>query len=133
MRIAYMTTDEVNRASAAQMAGEFGAFICALAPKDSPPDNQFLAVLYDLDDIERQQRAELVAQIVSRASTRPTAVHGYDITDEQAATLRRHGVAVSKRLHAGLIRSLCKAAQPSRATVPADDDRTELTWVNVVN
>jgi nitrate reductase cytochrome c-type subunit len=133
MRIAYMTIDEVNRASAAQMAGECGAFICALAPKDSPPDDQFHAVLYDLDDMQKSQRAELVAQIQGSPSTRPRAVHGYDITDEQARILRRHGVAVSKRLHAGLIRSLCKAAQPSRATVPADDDRTELTWVNVVN
>jgi hypothetical protein len=133
MRIAHMTTDEVNRATAAQMAGECGAFICALAPKDSPPDDQFLAVLYDLDDMHKQQQVELVAQIVSSPSTRPRAVHGYDITDEEASALRRHGVAVSKRLRAGLIRSLCVAAQPSSATVPTDDDRTELTWVNVVN
>ena len=133
MRIAYMTNDEVNRASAAQMAGECGAFICALAPKDSPPDDQFLAVLYDLDGLQRHERAELIAQIVSSPSTCPRAVHGYDITDEQSRFLRRHGVAVSQRLHAGLIRSLCKAAQPSRETVPPDDDRTELTWVNVVN
>jgi nitrate reductase cytochrome c-type subunit len=133
MRIAYMTIDEVNRASAAQMAGECGAFICAQAPKDSPPDDQFLAVLYDLDGLQRHERAELIARIVSSPSTCPRAVHGYDITDEEASALRRHGVAVSKRLHAGLVRSLCKAAQPSRATVPAEDDRTELTWVNVVN
>jgi hypothetical protein len=133
MRIAYITTDEVNRALAAQIAGECGAFICALAPKDAAPGDQFLAVLYDLDDIERPRRADLVAQILSSPSTRPSAVHGYDITDEEASALRRHGVAVSQRLRAGLVRSLCKAAQPSRATVPADDDRTELTWVNVVN
>jgi hypothetical protein len=133
MRIAYMTNDEVNRASAAQMAGECGAFICALGPKDSPPNDEFLAVLYDLDDIERLQRAELVAQIVSSPSTRPRAVHGYDITDEQARILRRHGVAVSHRLRASLIRGLCKAAQPSRATVSTEEDRTELTWVNLVN
>ena len=89
MRIAYMTTDEVNRAAAAQMAGECGAFICALAPKDSPPDDQFLAVLYDLDDIERKQRAELVAQIVRSPSTRPRAVHGYDITHAEEARILR--------------------------------------------
>jgi hypothetical protein len=133
MRIAYMTNDEVNRASAAEMAGECGAFICALAPKESPSDDQFHAVLYDLDNLPRQQRAELVAQILSSPSNRLRAVHGYDITDEQARILRRHGVAVSQRLHAGLIRSLCKAAQPNRATVAPDEDRTELTWVNLVN
>jgi nitrate reductase cytochrome c-type subunit len=133
MRIAYMTNDEVNRALAAQMAGECGAFLCALAPTESPSDDQFHAVLYDLDVLPRLQRAELVAQIVSSPSTRPRAVHGYDITDEQARILRRHGVAVSHRLRAGLIRGLCKAAQPSRETVSTEEDRTELTWVNLVN
>ena len=53
MRIAYMTNDEVNRALAAQMAGECGAFICALAPTESPSDDQFHAVLYDLDVLPR--------------------------------------------------------------------------------
>jgi hypothetical protein len=133
MRIAYITSDEVNRASAAQMAGKCGAFICALAPKESPSDDQFHAVLYDLDVLPRQQRAELVAQIVSSPCTRPRAVHGYDITDEQTTILRRHGVAVSQRLRAGLMRCLCKAAQPSCATVATEEDRTELTWVNLVN
>jgi hypothetical protein len=133
MRIAYMTNDEVNRALAVRLAGECGAVICALGPKDSPTDDLFHAVLYDLNDIHNRPRAQLVAQILSSPSTHPRAVHGYDITDEEANALRRHGVAVSQRLRAGLIRSLSTAAQPSRATVPPDDDRTELTWVNVVN
>ena len=132
MRIAYITNDEVNRSFAAQVGQQCGAFICALAPMDSPPDDRFQAVVYDLDDLQRQDRAELVAQIAGSPSTRPRAVHGFDITDEQARILRRHGVSISRRLHAGLIRSLCKAAQPSRATVPPDEP-TELTWVNVVD
>jgi hypothetical protein len=133
MRIAYMTNDNVNRALAVQIAGECRAFICALAPKNSTSDDLFHAVLYDLDAVQRHERAELVGQIVSSPSTRLRAVHGYDIAVEQARILRYHGVAVSQRLHAGLIRSLCRAAQPSRATVPPDDAQTELTWVNIVN
>ena len=58
-------------------------------------------------------------------------VHGYDITDEQARTLRRHGVAVAQRLHPALLRSLCKAALRNHATVPSDGALTDLTWVNV--
>jgi hypothetical protein len=114
------------------MAAECGAVICALLPKDPPPDGQFHAVLYDLDDVQKHRRADVVAQILLCPATCPRAVHGYDITDEQAKALRRHGVAVGQRLYPGLIRNLCKAAQPSRATVPPDDDLTDLTWVNLV-
>jgi hypothetical protein len=93
MRIAYMSTDEVNQALAAQRAAECGAVICARLPVVPPPDGQFHAVLYDLDDVQIHRRGEVVAQILSNPSTRPTAVHGYDITDEQAKTLRRHDTA----------------------------------------
>ncbi len=133
MRIAYMTTDEVNQAVAARMAAECGAVICARLPEDPPPVGQFHAVLYDMDDVQNHRRGDVVEQILLCPSTCPRAVHGYGITDEQAEALRRHGVAVGQRLHSGLIRSLCKAAKPSRATVPPDDDLTELTWVNLVN
>ena len=61
----------------------------------------------------------------------PTAVHGYGIADEQAQALRRHGVAVAQRLHPALLRSLCKAARRSRATVPSDGTLTDLTWCNL--
>jgi hypothetical protein len=132
MRIAYMTTDEVNENLAAEMAAECGADICARLPLDPLPDGQFHAVLYDLDSSQKHRCGEIVALILSSPLTCPRAVHGYDITDEQAEALRQHGVAVGQRLRAGLIRSLCKAARPSRATVPPDDERTERTWVNVV-
>ncbi len=132
MRIAYMTTDEVNQSLAAEMAADCGADICPRLPPGRVPDGQIHAVLYDLDRLQKHRRDEIIALILSSRSTRPRAVHGYDVTDEQAKALRQHGVAVSQRLRAGLIRSLCKAAQPSRANVPADDARTELTWVNVV-
>jgi hypothetical protein len=133
MRIAYVTTDEVNQALAAKMAAECGAVICALLPKDPLPAGQFHAVLNDLDDVQKHKRGEVIAQILRSPSTCPRAVHGYDITDRQAKDLRRHGIAVGQRLHRALIRTLCKAAQPSRATVPPDGELTDLTWVNLVN
>jgi hypothetical protein len=133
MRIAYMTTDEVNQALAAKLAAKCGAVICALLPKDSLPEGQFHAVLNDLDAVEKHRRGEVVAQILRSPSTCPRAVHGYGITDEQTKDLRRHGIAVGQRLRLGLIRALCKAAQPSRATVPTDGGLTDLTWVTLVS
>jgi hypothetical protein len=133
MRIAYITTEEVNQNLAAGMAGKCGAYVCARLPLVPLPDGQFDAVLYDLDDLQKHKRGEFVALILSSPSNLPRAIHGYAITDEQAKALRHHGVAVVQRLRASLIRSLCKAAQPSRENVPADDAVTELTWVNLVN
>jgi hypothetical protein len=131
MRIAYLTTDEVNQTLAAGMAAERGADICARPPQEPLPDDQFDAVLYDLDDLQKHKRGEFVALILSSPSTCPRAVHGYDITDEQAKALRTHGVVVGQRLRSGLIRNLCTAAPPGRVTVPPDHERTELTWVNL--
>ena len=133
MRIAYMSTDEVNQNLAAGMAAKCGAYVCARLPLVPLPDGQFDAVLYDLDDLQKHKRGEFVALILSSPSTRPRAVHGYAITDEEAKVLRHHGVAVGQRLRSGLIRSLCTAAQPRSAIIPRDQERTELTWVNLVN
>jgi hypothetical protein len=132
MRIAYITTDEVNQSLAAGIAAKCGAGICAPLPQNPMLDGQFDAVLYDLDDLQKNKRGEFVALILSSPSTCPRAVHGYDITDEQAKALRHLGVVVGQRLRSGLIRSLCTAAQPGRVTVPPDRERTELTWVNLV-
>jgi hypothetical protein len=133
MRIAYLTNDEVNQNLAAVMSAECGADICARLPQDPMPDGQFDAALYDLDDVQKHRRDEFVALILSSPSLCPRAVHGYDITDEQAKALRRHGVIVGQRLRSGLIRSLCTAEQPGRATVLHDHERTELTLVNLAN
>jgi hypothetical protein len=132
MRIAYMTTDEVNQTLAAKMAAECETDLYVRLPLDPPPDGQIDAELYDLDHPQKHRRGDIVALILRSPSTRHIAVHGYDVSDEQVKALRRHGIIVGRRLRFGLIRSLCKAAQPSRATVPPDDERIELTWVNVV-
>jgi hypothetical protein len=132
MRIAYLTNDEVNRTQADTAAAECGTIICALPSNDFRPDGQFDGVLYDLESVEKDERADLVAQIIGSPSTCPRAVHGYCISDEQAKNLRRRGLAVVKRFRAGLIRILCNAAYRSDATVPPDNELTDLTWVNLV-
>ncbi len=41
-------------------------------------------------------------------------------------------MAVARRLHSGLLRSLFTAARQNQETVPQDDTKTDLTWVNLV-
>jgi hypothetical protein len=60
MRIAYVSTDEVNQAWASQLAAKCGALICSLRPKDPRPDGRFDAVLYNLDDVPRDERSALI-------------------------------------------------------------------------
>ncbi len=132
MRIAYVSTDEVNQDLAARVAAEFGAVISARLPNDPPPDGLFDAVLYNLDDVPRDERSALLEGFRSGKPVHPTAVHGYDISDEQLRTLNRRGVAAARRLHRDLVRSLFAAARQSRETVPPDDAQTDLTWVNLV-
>jgi hypothetical protein len=131
MRIAYVATDEVNQALAAQMAAQCGAIVCHLRPGEVHPDGLFDAVLYNLDDVPRAEQSALLAGFCRGKSNHPTAVHGYDITDEQARTLNRNGVAAARRLHSDLLRSLFTAARQDRETVPLDDTKTDLTWVNL--
>ena len=136
MRIAYVNTDEVNQ----DLGGtdRLGVLRRCLHTGSgrSTPDGLFDAVLYNLDDVPRDQQPAFLEELCLGTTDCPTAVHGYGIADEQAQALRRHGVAVAQRLHPALLRSLCtaglcKAARRSRATVPSDGALTDLTWVNL--
>jgi hypothetical protein len=55
MRIAYLSTDEVNVHLAEAMAAGCGLTLCPLAPKDPPPDEEFDALLYDWDSWPARQ------------------------------------------------------------------------------
>ncbi len=133
MRIAYLTTDEVNQALAAHLVAECSAVVCTLLPKDPSPAGPFDAVLYDLDGVPSDDRSALLERLGRGKPDRPTAVHGYDLTVEQATALNRNGVAAARRLHTGLLRSLVNAVRRDRQTVPPDDSGTDLTWVNLVS
>jgi hypothetical protein len=128
MRIAYLTIDEVNLARAVKLADRWGGTISLVRPGDQTATTGFDAVLHDLDVVPRQQRNALLEDFYDNPPARPTAVHGYGLTDEQAETLHRHGVVVAQRLHAGLVRSLCRAIRRSRVIVHAVDTPT---WINL--
>jgi hypothetical protein len=131
MRIAYMTTDEVNHALAAQLARKCGAVVHKVRPGDTPPDGWFDAVLYDLDNVPTDRRRAFLAQILAGAPARLTGIHGYDLTEEQSEALRMRGVAVAQRLQPDLLRALCRAVVQKLTTVPPDDALVDETWINL--
>jgi hypothetical protein len=110
MRIAYLTTDEVNEQRAQQMAADCGITLCSLAPKDAPPNGEYDAVLYDWDYWPAGSQREVLAELLSGPLTHPVALHGYNLQDAQAEALPRHGVAVYRRLHPQVFRFLRRAA-----------------------
>jgi hypothetical protein len=130
VQIGYMTTDEVNRDLVERLAAECGAVAHALSPGEMPRRGAFDAVLFDLDAIPRSQRPALFAEIVSRAGY-PRGIHGYDLEEEQARSLRLAGVAVAQRLLPELIQTLCRTVLRKLASVPPDDALMDATWIGV--
>jgi hypothetical protein len=106
MRIAYLTTDEVNRYLAEGMAAACGLTLCPLAPKDPPPEGEFDAVLYDWDHWPARQRREVMAELRAGCPPHVVALHGYNLEDTQAEALRRRTVGVYRRLQPRVFRFL---------------------------
>jgi hypothetical protein len=109
MRIAFLTTDEVNEARAREMALACGVALFPLAPKDEPPDGEYDAVLCDWDFWPAERRQDLLAGPDGRPH-RPLAVYGYCLDEGQAKALRSRGVAVYVRLRPKVFRQLRRAA-----------------------
>jgi hypothetical protein len=130
MRIAYINTDDVNRAVAARMARTLGVVVWDLHPKDPPPDGMYDAVLYNLDDMMRHRGGDVLAEILRGPSTCPKAVHGYGLSEHQAATLRLRGVAVAQRLQLDLIQTLYRTSVLNLVSVPPDDALVDETWID---
>jgi hypothetical protein len=114
MRIAYLTTDEVNEALAREMARDCGIDLYPLAPKDGPPDTGYDAVLCDWDFWPAELRQELLAEHVGPPD-RPLAVHSYNLDETQAESLRSRGVAVHAVLRPEVFLQLRQAAETSPA------------------
>jgi hypothetical protein len=131
MRIAYINIDEVNQDAATKLARKYGCVVCALPPKEEPPEGRYDAVLYNLDDVPKHLRRDLFSEILWGHSTCPIAVHGYGLSEDQAASLRLRGVAVAQRLHPELFRLLYRTVIQNLASVPPEDALVEETWINL--
>jgi hypothetical protein len=115
MRVAYLTTDEVNRELALAMAEKCGLTLCPLEPRDGPPTRDYDAILYDWDSWPTGQRQEALAAMLVGPLPHAVALHGYGLPDDQAETLRRHTVAVYRRLQPRAFRFLRRAIRVVRA------------------
>jgi hypothetical protein len=113
MRIAYLTTDEVNKGLALRLAAQWEVAVCPLELRDPPPNGEFDAVLYDWDHWPKDRPPETGASAGS--VRRPVAVHGYGLAKEQARTLRREGVVVFDRLESRTLLELQRAVHQVRA------------------
>jgi hypothetical protein len=131
MRINYINTDPVDQALAEEMATSFGAVVISQYPKDAPGDGRPDALLYNLDEVPRQHRREVLERILHGQPACPRAVHGYDLSDAEALSLGLHGVAVSQRLEPGLIRLLCRAVHRRQSSIPPDDALGDETWTSL--
>jgi hypothetical protein len=106
MRIAYLTTDEVNQDLAVRLAGAQGVRLEVLWPRDAPPDGHFDAVVYDLDSLPPCLRQQILSDLAAASAPWPVAVHSYALSGEQVKVLRGREVAVHPRLTARLLRQL---------------------------
>jgi hypothetical protein len=115
MLIGYRTIDQVNEYTARQMARACGVKLYPLWPREPPPDGGFDAVLYDWDCLPAQERQEVLAELTAGHRPHAVALHGYNLEDSQAKALRRHTVAVYRRLHPRVFRYLRRAVLAVRA------------------
>jgi hypothetical protein len=126
MLVAYLSYDEVNTALAEPLARRHGITLDVLQPRDAAPNGEYDAVLYDWDCWPCVRRAQAVAEWLSEAPSRPTALHSYNMEDEQAEALRRNGVVVESRLGPALFRRLRQAILAARVAGTTADGRARL-------
>jgi hypothetical protein len=121
MRIAYLTTDEVNKDLALRLAAQWDVTVCLLEPRDPPPDGQFDAVLYDWDHWPADHRPETMTGGSGDSIRYPVALHGYRLEKGQARALRRKGVLLFDRLEPKTLLDLYRAVNQARAPMEQDD------------
>lgn len=120
MEIIYVSNDEVHQSLAEELAIRYGVTITGCRLGDALPDSRrFDAVVYDFDAVEHCHWPMLLARIMREERTCPMAIHSYLISDKQAATLQRHGIAAEQRLCASMFCDLCRAARKRLTTLPA--------------
>jgi hypothetical protein len=125
MRIAYLSTDDVNAALAVRIAADCGLDLCQVAPQGAAPDGEFGGAVYDLDFLPAGRLGRLLADLGAGRVPHPVAVHGYNLGTDQALALDRLGVLVYRCLEAGLFEQLRAAAcrRPARPAPAGDRPR----------
>jgi hypothetical protein len=131
MLIAYLSEDEVNRDLAARMAAACGATLHFRSSNNPPPDGGFDAAVYDLESMPPRRRGEVVARLLAAPSTRPEAVHAYNL-DAEADALQNKGVIVTRRLGPAVLRSLCRSLSSAPTPGPPVQIQCELADMDLL-
>src|SRR5262249_19970138 len=97
-RLAYLTTDEVNEATAVLMAEGRDAIVVPFQPKDSPRYAECDAVLYDLDVLSADDSRKLLRDLLTGPAQKPVALHSFNLDEGVRRDLRDRGVTVFRRL-----------------------------------
>jgi hypothetical protein len=127
MRIAYVTTDEVNQDLALRTATDWGACLEVLSVQEALPNGHYDAVVYDWDFLPRDCREKVLAGLAKAPRNFVVALHSYGLQEREARALRRRGLLIFRRLRGSLFRKVRRevpgAQRPRRPTarfVPAD-------------
>ena len=128
MRIAYVTTDEVNATLARRWAHTCRCEVTPLLPRDLPRKGEFDAAVYDLDHLPAEFRQQVLSNLLEGRILSPTMVHSYNLDRRQANALRARGVFVRCRLEGGLLvklqREVCVIEARDRASRSLTCERT---------
>jgi hypothetical protein len=109
MLVAYLSIDEVNQALATEMALACSVTVHPVWPRDPPPNGEYEALLYDWDSWPAERRKQVLEGLADGPPHRPAAVHGYNLTEDEAEALRRYGVAVHRSLRPEVFERLRRA------------------------
>jgi hypothetical protein len=111
MRVAYLTTDEVNEYLAVTMAAACDIQLVPRAPRETPADGEFDAVIYDWDFLPPEQRQALRERLRAGRGPGRVIVHGYNLGKKEVAAWRQQGITVFRRLKSKVFRALLRAAR----------------------
>jgi hypothetical protein len=123
MRIAYLTTDDVNLDLALELAESQGITLCPRTPRDAAAEAPFDAVLYDWDYWPVELRAPAIAEWHSTGSPCPVAIHSYNLNRGQINALLQQGIAIFRTLGADVFRFLRQAIIASRVASACGADK----------
>jgi len=109
MRIAYLTTDEVNEYVATELATRHGATLDQFSPSDTLPNREYDAVLCDWDFLPQPQRQSILRQLIRNHGRHAVALHSYNVKGKQVRARRRRRVSVYRRLRPSIFTRLTQS------------------------
>ena len=130
MRIAYLTTDEVNHDLARRTADGCEVVLEIPALAEPIPEGAYDSVLVDWDYLPAGGKPFVLAALLAGHWHGPVAVHGYHLEDKVRDILSQKGVAVHRRLGPQwLARWLCRVGRTPAGKGLPKTDGTEREFV----